>query len=223
MTRMKDFWHPRPLALLVGIVALTGVLMAGCGAPQPAEPEASESAAPADAPADAMDTPSVEIEPPAADSGSPEAGAVGDDAPTALPPVTQTKSAGVAELLAAQKGKIVVLNIWATWCPPCVHEMPDLVKFYNETSRDEVAFIALSVDEVSEIEGAIPDFQKEHQVPFPIYVLNDRDLEGLNASLQGEFQGSIPSTFVYGKDGALANTVVGAITREELQKLVEGL
>ena len=228
MTRMKCFWRPRHLAVLMGTAVLTGAIVAGCGAPQPAEPEAPETAAQADAPADAMDTPAVAIEPPAAETDMPEdaeadAAAVDDGATVTLPPVTQTNSAAVAELLAAQKGKVVVLNIWATWCPPCVHEMPDLVKFYNETSRDEIAFISLSVDEVSEIDGAIPEFQKVHQVPFPIYVINDRDLEGLNASLKGEFKGAIPSTFVYGKDGALAETVLGEITREALQTLVAGL
>ena len=70
--------------------------------------------------------------------------------------------------LSDYQGKIVVLNFWATWCPPCVEEMPHLQAFY-ENNKDQ-AIVVIAVNLTSEDNGidAVEEFVKEHELTFPI-------------------------------------------------------
>lgn len=89
-------------------------------------------------------------------------------------------------------GRVIFLNIWATWCPPCRAEMPSIQSLYNETYQD-VEFIMLSIDK--DFEKAVA-FKKEHGFTFLIYKPVD-DLPGLLHTQ------TIPATFVFDKEGQL--------------------
>lgn len=233
---------PRSSSTAFGALAVTilAVFAAGCGsgpgtAPSPsagagntvsAESTSGEGGGPAEEASGAAATAGN-------DDGSAEktSDAAGSDADAEktgesggeLPEVTQVDNEQLASVLDETKGKVTVLNIWATWCPPCIHEMPDLVTFYNETDRESVAFISLSIDDVVELDGAIPEFQREHEMPFPIYVLNERDIEGIEKALRGSFGGALPTTYIYDRDGEIAMSVTGIVTLPQLHKEVEPL
>ena len=187
-------------------LALCGtLLMVGCTPPQ--------ESTPADAPQTA--TPAVAaIEP-----------EVGPQLPASevLPEVLSVNTAKLGGLLDRTEGKVTVLNIWATWCGPCVQEMPDIVTFYHEMDRDAVAFVSVSLDAESDITKAISKFQRAHKVPFPIYVLNETNPEGLKKALRGTFRGGIPTTFFYDRTGKLVKMVEGAIPMTVLQGTVKSL
>lgn len=140
-----------------------------------------------------------------------------------LPEVIAVNTAQIGGLLDKTVGKVTVVNLWATWCGPCVQEMPDLVKFYNEMDREAVAFVSVSLDTEADIKEGIPNFQRTHKVPFPIFVLSEVNPEGLTKALRGSFGGGIPTTFFYDRSGTLAKTVVGAIPMEELLSTVKSL
>ena len=97
------------------------------------------------------------------------------------------------------KGKVIFMNVWATWCPPCVAEMPGINKLYNEVDKEKVAFIMLSVDE--DFQKAI-DFRERKGFDFEVYQLNGN----LPALYQTQ---SIPSTFVIDANGKLVMTHLG--------------
>jgi thiol-disulfide isomerase/thioredoxin len=203
------------------------LLMAGCSQ---SEPVATSGGSVSEQPAVEASTPeaTVEVVAPAdtetvPTSESTPAPSTTPAAEVALPPVRSVNTAQLGGLVEGTLGKITVLNIWATWCGPCVQEMPDLVKFYNETSRDSVAFLSLSIDAESEITGAIPEFQRTHSVPFPVYVLNERNDEGLEKALRVPFEGGIPATYIYDAAGKLVTSELGAITLSELQGIVNPL
>ena len=65
----------------------------------------------------------------------------------ALPPITLTGLNGTTTTLAAYRGKLVVLNAWATWCPPCRREMPSLERLSKMLDRERFAVLGVSVDE----------------------------------------------------------------------------
>lgn len=219
----------RPL-LSTALVAAFLPILAGCGPTAPApEPEttptaqeASEAVAPeATAPKAPAPTPGA----PAEETATPESpdGAKSEADPTdqvPLPEITALNTAQFRGVMEKTKGKVTVLNLWATWCGPCIHETPDLVKFYNETDRETLNFVSLSFDDVPEVEGAIPEFLRTHKVTFPVFVLNDRNDEELFRALRTQFGGGIPTTYVYDKEGALVKSVDGAIGLEELRKIV---
>ncbi len=92
------------------------------------------------------------------------------------------------------KGKTIFFNIWATWCPPCIAEMPDIDNLYNDFSdNSEIVFVMLSVDK--EFETA-KTFVKKKEYNLPIYQLNSNLPEIFNSS-------SIPTTFVIDPDGKI--------------------
>ena len=211
----------------VSLIFGGALLMAGCSQPESAVPSAppapEQPAAEAPAPEATVEVVApteVEVAPMPEAPPAPVAEAP-PEAP--LPEVRAVNTAQLGELVEGTLGKVTVLNIWATWCGPCVQEMPDLVKFYNETSRDTVAFLSLSIDAESEITGAIPEFQRTHKVPFPIYVLNERNDEGMTKALRVPFEGGVPATYIYDVAGKLVKSEVGAITLAELQAIVNPL
>lgn len=86
-----------------------------------------------------------------------------------LPNFSLTSLDGQKLETASLKGKVVLVHFWATWCPPCVNEIPELNKFYNSmraSAQDDFVLIALSVDaDPKDVE----DFKKRAQFDFPVY------------------------------------------------------
>jgi peroxiredoxin len=99
------------------------------------------------------------------------------------------------------KGKVILLNIWATWCPPCVEEMPSMEKLYQELGGDGFEILAVSIDE-SGAQDVLP-FMKKHKLSFPALI----DPEGTIKSLYKTT--GVPESFVIDKDGTLLEIVIG--------------
>jgi thiol-disulfide isomerase/thioredoxin len=140
-----------------------------------------------------------------------------------LPPVELADSAKVKELLAAAKGKVVLLNFWATWCPPCVEETPHFVELYKKYKDKDFVFISLSADGPAAKDKAVTSFQKKHALPFPVYVLDGLDPDALKDVLGKELSGALPETLVYDKTGALKSSVEGGLSYDELEGMVKPL
>jgi thiol-disulfide isomerase/thioredoxin len=96
------------------------------------------------------------------------------------------------------KGKVVFINYWATWCPPCRAEMPSIQSLYNDY-KDKIAFVFLTTDEKSKVDK----FYAENKYDLPTYNLNSNPPSELNTR-------SIPATFIIDKNGKLALKEMGA-------------
>lgn len=121
--------------------------------------------------------------------------------PGELPPeMTLPDLDGESLALSDLRGRVVVLNFWATWCPPCVKEMPSLQKLHEALADKGLSVVAVSVDErYSDIERFVESFD----LTFPI--LHD---EGMKVSrLYQTFK--FPETYIIGRDGRLRSKVVG--------------
>jgi thiol-disulfide isomerase/thioredoxin len=101
--------------------------------------------------------------------------------------------------LSAYKGKVVVLNFWATWCPPCVGEIPDLIKL-NKTYGDKLVVLGASVDNGPDV---AKDFVKKNKVDFPVFMAD--------SAMQKAYGGipSIPTTFIINANGEIVEKIVG--------------
>ena len=122
----------------------------------------------------------------------------------AAPDFTAVLTDGTEFTLSEQQGKFVLLNFWATWCGPCVREMPAFEKLYGEYGED-VAILAVNCMESEDIVKA---FQDENGYTFPIAC----DPEG-DVSLKYPSQG-IPYTLVIDEEGIIQNIYVGAADAE---------
>jgi thiol-disulfide isomerase/thioredoxin len=96
------------------------------------------------------------------------------------------------------KGKPVFLNFWATWCPPCIAEMPSIQELYDEY-KDDVVFVLVSNESVD----VVLDFFKKHEYSFPVYSLKS----GVPAIFETS---TIPSTYLIGPNGRLLISKTGA-------------
>ena len=110
------------------------------------------------------------------------------------------------------KGNVVVLNFWATWCPPCIAEIPDFVKVFNEFKDKDVQFIGVSNEDISTLKS----FAAEYNINYPILVddKNIMEIWGIRA---------IPTTFVFDRDGQIVFKNVGMMTREQIRNVIENI
>ena len=115
------------------------------------------------------------------------------------------------------RGKIVVLNFWATWCVPCRAEMPMLVAAEKDYAPRGVTFIAASLDD-RETRPKIPDFVNEFKIPFPVWTgASTMDLDDLKLGK------ALPATAFLDRNGRIAARVLGQITKEELTERLDWL
>jgi peroxiredoxin len=119
--------------------------------------------------------------------------------------------------LADYAGKIVVLDLWATWCPPCRQEIPFLVALYEEHKDEGLVVVGVGLDDGGA--GVLRPFVEQNGVTYPILVGN-RDV-GQAYRLQG-----IPTTFILDRDGRIAarhvgfNAEIGEVMRAEVARLL---
>ena len=110
--------------------------------------------------------------------------------------------------LSEQRGKVVYLNLWATWCPPCVAEMGDIQKLY-EAHPDDLSVIGVSIDEYS---GTAQTFMKEHGYSYPVAMDVDYALTG------GLYPTRyIPLSVFINPDGIVTYMEVGMLTYEMME------
>ncbi|HWQ27943.1 MAG TPA: redoxin domain-containing protein [Dehalococcoidia bacterium] len=113
------------------------------------------------------------------------------------------------------QGKAVVVNFWATWCPPCRREVPELIDAY-ERYRDR-GLVILGVD-LQESENAVRDFAEEFGIPYPLVI--DRTGEVADVwNIGGQF-GGIPSTYFIDPAGVVQSIYNGTLTREVLEERI---
>lgn len=135
------------------------------------------------------------------------------------PPVKgDITKAGIKDLqkvIKERKGKILVLNVWATWCVPCKEEMPALNKLAEKNKDIEV--VGLSIDYDDEIETKIKPFLKKQPVAFRVLVNTEKSDEKLINFLSPDWGGAIPATFIYDSKGKLQAVLEGKKSYEEFE------
>ena len=121
--------------------------------------------------------------------------------------------------LSDYKGKTIFLNFWATWCPPCKKEMPDIeeiYKEYNENKEDVIILGVASPDTPREgSKEEIVDFLEENGYTFPV-VFGEKDSMLYKYSIS-----SFPSTFIIDEEGYVKQYVRGAMSKDIMKKLIE--
>jgi peroxiredoxin len=137
--------------------------------------------------------------------GNPADGAVGLEVGNVAPDFQLQTLAGETVKLSDYKGQRVMLNFWATWCPPCRAEMPDMEKFYQKKG---VAILAVNLTETEATMQDIHDFVDEFGLTFPI--LLDKKME-----VATTYQiGPIPTSYMIDSDGIIQYKTLGALNYE---------
>jgi len=120
------------------------------------------------------------------------------------PDFTLSDNRGHATTLSSLRGKVVVLEFWATWCPPCRESVPELNAVYEKFKGKNVEFLGISLDKGSEAPSAVRDFVTEHAVSYPV-VFDDQNVNRLYGV------SGIPAIFIINKDGKVVKSFTGFI------------
>lgn len=122
--------------------------------------------------------------------------------------------------LSSLRGKVVMVNFWATWCPPCKAEMPSMERLYAQLKNSGFELLAINV-EPDGLE-VLPEFLRQHPHTFPVAV----DTEGDIQSEYGVFR--FPESFIVDRDGRVVEHIIGArdwsepTTLDKLKTLIKG-
>ncbi|RPJ19322.1 MAG: alkyl hydroperoxide reductase [Chloroflexi bacterium] len=131
------------------------------------------------------------------------------------PELTLTDIEGVSHALADYRGQVVLVNLWATWCPPCKEEMPTLQAFYDKYKGS--GFVIIAIND-GESKADVLQFVKDYELTFPVwldptYIATEQAFNTLN----------LPTSFVIDQDGTVRLTWVGGINFRMLEKHVAPL
>lgn len=113
------------------------------------------------------------------------------------------------------QNRVLVVNFWASWCPPCVEEMPELSALQDEFSSKNVLFVGIGIDTPSNIR----QFLETTLVSYPI-VMGGLQGSKIGKAL-GNIQGALPYTVVINSKGKVTNTKLGKINEDELRKQIK--
>ena len=125
--------------------------------------------------------------------------------------------AGAAQSLGQWRGKVIVVNFWATWCPPCLKEIPDFAAVSERHADAPVQFVGIGIDSAANIAA----FQEEHRVPYPLLVGSSETLQ-VAAGMVGAAQ-ALPLTIIVDREGLIHRVKLGALNQDELEGTIRAL
>lgn len=126
---------------------------------------------------------------------------------------------GVKELLANSSEKLQLINLWATWCAPCVTEFPDLVELQKMYGRKDFEFVSLSVDNIDSKDKVLK-FLKEEQAGVKNFIYSQGDLYELVELVDPDWSGALPYTLLVEPGGKKVYTYEGGIDMLELRRAI---
>ncbi len=114
--------------------------------------------------------------------------------------------------LSSYKGKVVLLNFWATWCPPCKAEIPDLIKL-QENYKDKLAIFSVSLDQ--DDPKVVREFYKKYKINYPVVMFTEEILKNYGGI------SAIPTSFVINHKGELEGKIVGMRSYEMFVEILK--
>jgi len=132
-----------------------------------------------------------------------------------LAPEFELKSIdGKAMKLSSLRGKKVILNMWATWCPPCRLEMPEMEKFYSENKTAGIDILAVNLTKAEKSRNDVPTFLKANGITFPVVLDENGDVGQLYEV------SSIPASFIIDTQGVIREKIVGPMTYDSMKEML---
>jgi len=121
---------------------------------------------------------------------------------------------GTPRTLAAFRGRILVVNYWATWCAPCREEIPMFVRLQQEFADKNVQFVGIAIDQADKVR----EFAKEIRISYPVLI---GGMDALELSRRaGNTAGVLPFTVVLGRNGQVANSLIGGLTEQRMREVL---
>ena len=120
---------------------------------------------------------------------------------------------GKAHRLADYRGKWVLVNYWATWCPPCLDEIPELVSLHNAHHDKDLVVIGIAIDSGSS--KKVADFARAHGISYPV-VMGNREVTDQIGAVE-----VLPVSYLYNPEGEQVNSRAGEVTRASIEAYIK--
>lgn len=135
--------------------------------------------------------------------------------------IRKISKAELTGILNNPSDKLHVVNFWATWCGPCVKELPDFQKTVNETDGSKVEFLFISLDFPSDAEKKLLSFLKKNNYTFNVCLMTETDYNSWIDEVDPSWQGNIPATLFFNRARKIHHFVAESIDRSQLIKTIQ--
>ena len=125
---------------------------------------------------------------------------------------TLTDAEGKSHSLAGYRGKWLIVNFWATWCPPCLEEIPDLIELHEAHKKSDLVVIGVALDSTKE---SVVEFVAKKKVSYPV-VFGNYDM----AAQVGEVE-ALPTSYLYDPTGKLVSYQQGMVTKDTVESYIK--
>lgn len=123
-------------------------------------------------------------------------------------------------ILQQERGKIVVLNLWATWCVPCLREVPDLLALEAEMKGEGVKLIGVAVDDPSPGAREVDRFRRKYFPTFLTYARQGAEMDELASVVDPAWNEVVPTTYILNRKGKVVVRIQGKKSREEFRAAI---
>ena len=127
------------------------------------------------------------------------------------------------QLIAHYRGQAILVNFWATWCAPCVKEIPEIVKLREKYKERGLRVIAVSMDEPEELETGVRPFVTRRFPNFISYLCRESDHDKFASVVDPAWNEIMPTNFLIDREGKLKATLAGGKTYEEFEAAIAPL
>ena len=142
---------------------------------------------------------------------------------TAGPPVRVVKLPALQALLARPGDTTYVVNFWATWCKPCVEELPGFEQFGAAHRGQNVRVVLVSLDFLSQLNTKVQPFVQRQQLQLPVWLLAESDPNGYINQVEPNWSGALPFTLVFNNARRQRKAFERPLTRAELEATLQSL
>jgi thiol-disulfide isomerase/thioredoxin len=130
-------------------------------------------------------------------------------------------AAQLRQVLEKKHGNVVVLNLWATWCAPCIKEIPDLMRLEQDLGPRGVRLVGVAMDEPRELATRVEPFRLKFFPQFFTYARAETEMDAQVSFLDPAWNEILPTTYFIGRDGKVLRRVQGIKTYEQFRAMLE--
>ena len=149
---------------------------------------------------------------------------------TRLPPAGQTTAsltpadtATLAAALEATQGNVTLVNFWATWCGPCLEEIPVFMELENRYAGDGFQLVAVSLDDIAGLNDQVQPFVDKWFPGFASFISSEYDMDDMVSVLDNGWNEVLPTSYLLARDGSVAERLQGTYTQEEFAAKISAL
>jgi len=139
----------------------------------------------------------------------------------ATAPATLATAAQLRARLDSERGSVLILNLWGTWCVPCLREIPDLLEVERRLAARGVRLLGVGMDETSQRATLVEPFRARHFPAFETLLRNEPDMDTLVSVIDPAWNEILPTTYLIGRDGKVFRKIQGRRSIDEFIALLE--